>query len=518
MAGSSIVPDQTHILKGKAVWSGIARLIGQATTLLLRLCFLAALARLLTPNDFGLVAMVTAITGALDLFTTAGLSSATIQKAEITDQQISQLFWVNILVGVVLAVLCAASAHVIATFYRDPRLFWIALAMAPGFFVNAAGVQHAALLQRELRYVTLSVIDALSQFGGIIAGVAMALCGYSYWALVTAALLTPAINTAGFWIASGWLPARPRRGGDIRSMIHFGGIITLNSITVYIGYNMERVLLGRFWGADALGLYTRAVQLVNLPVGSINAAIGGVFFSVLSRLQDNPLRFRSFFLKGYSLVVAVTIPGALFAAIFAEEIVTVILGPNWDAAVLIFRLMTPTMLVLGIINPLAWVLISSGLQKRSLLVGLVLAPLVMVAYSIGLPWGPTGVAFCYSTVMVLWLVPHVTWCLHGTPISVLDLARSVRVPFLAGILASLCMFELHRHMSHDLHPALRLALGGGAMAIVYGWILLFPCGYRDICRDAIAALRGPSERGVLSPFKPEVAELAVTAGPTIAKA
>jgi O-antigen/teichoic acid export membrane protein len=483
-------------LKEKALWSGIAKVFGQAITMGIRLFYLAVLARLLGPGDFGLVAMVTVVTGLFDLFTSAGLSWATIQKAEITDQQISQLFWVNILVGGALALLCAASAPLITAFYRDPRLFWIVSALAPGFLLTAAGVQHSALLQRNLRYSTVSTIDILSQLGGAGLGIALALTGYGYWALVVTLVASPTLNTVGCWLSAGWLPGRPRWGVEVRPLLSFGGTLTLNGIVVYIGYNLEKAILGRYWGPDVLGVYTRAVQLINLPVSSINSAVGGVFFSVLSRLQEDPVRFRSFFLKGYSLIMAVTVPATMFSALFAEEIVTVILGPGWSEAVTIFRLMTPTILAFGIINPLGWLLLSIGLQKRSLKVGLVLAPLVITAYSLGLRYGPAGVAFSYSAVMMLWLFPHVAWCLHGTPIAIRDLAKAIAGPFLAGSLAAACTFELWRHLGQELPSVLRLALGGATMSVVYGWILLFMVGHRALYINVLATLRRPLRLGV----------------------
>jgi PST family polysaccharide transporter len=480
-------------LRGKAVWGGVAKLLGQGVTLILKLIYLAVLARLLTPNDFGLVAMVTAVTGVFDLFTSAGLSSATIQRQEISREQISQLFWVNIAVGLVLAVACAASASSVAGFYRDPRLYWVVVAMAPGFLVNAAGVQHSALLQRDLRYVTLSTIDTLSQLCSTILGIAFALAGFGYWALVIATLSLPVVSTGSYWLATRWLPNLPRRGVEIRSMLTFGGTITFNGLVVYIGYNLEKVLLGRFWGADALGLYTRAIQLINLPISSTNSAVGGVFFSVLSRLQDSPAKFRSFFLKGLSVVMAATMPATLFAALFADDIVAVMLGTHWTGSVTVFRLMTPTILVCGIINPLGWVLLSTGRQKRSLQVGLVIAPLVMCSYLIGLPYGPTGVAFCYSAAMLLWLFPHVAWCLHGMPISVSDLARVVARPLFAGAIAAGSSFVLCHHFLPEVSPVLRLLVGGLAMGISYGWILLVLMGQLRLYQDVFWALRRPAD-------------------------
>src|SRR5712691_7100105 len=160
-----------HDLKQKTVRGGLAKLLGQVANFALRLGFIMILALLLGPADFGLVAMVTAVTAVYGKFTTAGLSSATVQVARITDQQISNLFWVNIVFGTVLGFLCVATAPVLARFYHEPRLFWVTIAIAPGFLFSAAGVQHLALLQRELRYVALTIIEALSQLAGIVVGI-----------------------------------------------------------------------------------------------------------------------------------------------------------------------------------------------------------------------------------------------------------------------------------------------------------------------------------------------------------
>ena len=214
--------SERRSLKNEAIQSGVARMVNQGANLLLRVGYIAILARLLSPNDFGLVAMVVALTGIFDVFTTAGLSSATIQKDEISFEEVSALFWVNILVGILLTLLCVASAHFISAFYHEPRLLWIAIAIAPGFLLNAVGVQHAALLERNLRYVTLSAIDTGGLCLAVTVGVLLGLHGFGYWALVAPTLISPAINSLGFWIASGWIPGPPRRNANIRSLLHFG--------------------------------------------------------------------------------------------------------------------------------------------------------------------------------------------------------------------------------------------------------------------------------------------------------
>jgi O-antigen/teichoic acid export membrane protein len=485
-------------LKQKTLRGGFAKLLGQGLSFLLRAAFMVVLARLLDPRDFGLVAMVTAVTGVYQLFTTAGLSTATIQKVNITEQQLSSLFWINMLVGIMLSTLCVVTAPIIAKFYNEPRLFWITLAMSPGFLFAAAGVQHFALLQRQLRFVAIAGIEAFTQVLIICVGIGIALAGYGYWALVATAVVQPAASTVGAWALARWMPSAPRRSAGVGSMLRFGATTTLNGLIVYIAYNLDKVLLGRFWGADALGIYARAYYLIDIPTSNLNGAIGGVTFSALSRLQEDHNRLRSYFLKGYSFIVSMTLPITVFCALFANELILIVLGPKWKEAVVIFRLMAPTILVFGMINPLYWFLLSVGLQRRSLNIAFFIAPWVISAYLIGLPYGAKGVALAFSLAMTLFLVPCLIWCVHGTVISAGALFEAVSRPFASACAAGIVAYVFHVAAAHALNAAVMLLLGGGIMLAVYLGVLLFVLGQRDFYLDLVKGLIG-SER---MPFLP----------------
>jgi PST family polysaccharide transporter len=476
-------------LKVKALRGSVAKLCGQGANFVLRLGFMMILARLLSPQDFGLVAMATAVTGVYELFTSAGLSSATIQRVMITDEQISTLFWINIMVGIALSLLCILTAPILAEFFHEPRVFWITVVMSVGFLINAAGVQHTALLSRQMRYVALSIIEATSLLISIAVGIAMALTGFGYWALVGSTLASTTFVTLGVWVASGWIPGAPRRDDHILSMLRFGGIVTANGLVVYCAYNLEKILLGRFWGADALGIYGRAYQIINIPTANINAAVGGVAFSALSRLQHDPIRYKRYFLKSYSLITSLTIPITIFSAMHADDIVLVVLGPQWTQAALVFQLLAPTVLVFGLINPMGWLLFSLGLQVRSLILALVIAPLVITACIIGLPYGPTGVAFAYSAALLLWLIPHLLWCVHGTMLTPKDLAIAVGPSLIAGIAAAVIAWGFNRWIADLSSPIVRLLLGGGVTFVSYYCMLLFVLGqkamYFDLLRDLL---------------------------------
>jgi O-antigen/teichoic acid export membrane protein len=479
-------------LKEKTIRGGLARLCAQGADFTLRLVSLMVLARLLGPKDFGLVGMVTALTGVLIMFRDFGLSAAAIQRPIVTEEQLSTLFWINILVGAGLTLLTVAMAPIIAAFYHEPRLLGVTTALASSFIINAAGVQHGALLQRQMRFTTLAVISTISLVVSTSIAIGSAMAGYGYWALVAMTLTAPIVNTLGFWLTTAWIPGRPRRRVGIRSMMHFGGTVTLNGLVVYIASNFEKVLLGRFWGADALGIYGRAYQLINIPTANLNSAAGEVAFSALSRLQDDPGRLKSYFLKGYSVVLAMTMPMTVACALFADDMIVVFLGPKWNAASAIFRFLAPTILVFAIANPLSWLVMSLGLVRRALKMGLVIAPLLILAYVMGLPYGPKGVAIAYSATMVLWVVPVIAWSVHGTVISLRDVFLTVSRPLASSIVAAGLAFAVRSVYGHSLSPLPRLVLEITVLLVSFLGMLLFATGQKSLYVDLLRGLREPS--------------------------
>ncbi len=487
-------------LRDRAIRGGGAKILAQAANFTLRVGSLMVLARLLDPKDFGLVGMVTAITGILNLFRDFGLSSATVQRVEVTNEQISTLFWINVLVGGGLCFILAAASPLVAWFYHEPRLLWVTIALSFGFFLNALGIQHSAMLQREMRFTTLATIEIISLVTSIATGITMAAAGCGYWSLVATANVPPLVTTIGVWTATKWVPGPPKRNAGIRSMMRFGGLITLNSVIFYLAYNVDKVLLGRFWGAEAIGIYGRAYQLINIPTENLNSSVGEVAFSALSRVQNFPDRLKSYFLKGYSLVLALTVPITIAGAVFANDLILVVLGPKWSATAPIFRLLAPTILIFAMINPLAWLLFSTGLVGRSIKIISVVAPLTITAYFLGLPHGPKGVALAYSTVMTLWVIPHIFWCVHGTVISFRDIMLTVRRPLLSGVVAAVCAAGIQFLFGQSLIPILRLALGGTVLLGVYLGMLLYVMGQKTFYLEVLQGLRrAPVKEKSLAP-------------------
>ena len=421
-------------LKRQTARGALVSTAAQVATFGLRTTSLMVLARLLMKEDFGLVSMVTAFTGVLGLLRDS-LSMATVQRMDITEVQMSTLFWINLCVGGLLAVAAAASAPILVAFYGEPRLLWMTVTIATVLAFNGAAAQHRAILQRNMRFGTLASIDTVALASGIGVGISMALAGAGYWALVAMAIVQPVVSASGAWAAAGWIPGRPRRESGMRSMVAFGGAVTANNVLGYLAFNLDKVLIGRVWGAEILGVYSRAYQLINLSNENLLTSIGSVAFPALSRVQNDLPRLRAYFLRGYGLFLSLVVPVTVGCALFADDIVLVLLGPKWLEATTIFRLLAPTILAIGCINPFAWLLLASDRASRCVGIASIVTTALILAYFFAIGHGPVAMAMALSGTMLVLVVPLLAWARGGTPISMLDIFRTLKPVAVAMIVA-----------------------------------------------------------------------------------
>lgn len=491
---SSKIPDGLAALpkaaefKRKSVRGGAATVLSQGFSMVLQVGTLLVLARVLSPTDYGLQAMVVTLTAFFSLFKDAGLSVASVQRETLTHEQISTLFWLNVGLGVLLTAVVAAAGPFLVIFYKDPRLLWITVASASVFFLNSLAVQHRALLDRSLRFTTAAKIEILSSSAGTVVAVGLALLGFGYWALIIQTISLYVVGTTAVWIAMPWRPGRPRWTPELRSMVRFGGTVTLNSVIVYLAYNVEKILLGRFWGPALLGLYGRSYQLGNLPVQSLTGSMGAVAFPMLSRSQNDPRRLCRLYLKSHSLLLSLTAPAAIVCALFPEEIVSTFLGPKWEGTAGLLRLLTPAVLVFALINPFSWLLRSTGRVQRSLNIAVLIAPVVILGVLAGLRYGPSGVAMGYSTAMILLFWPVVVWAKQGTGITAADYWDCIKRPLIAGAMAGAAGWLVHVSFGAVLTAIPLLAAELIIFSVTYASLLLFAMAQKDFYFDLLRQL------------------------------
>jgi O-antigen/teichoic acid export membrane protein len=479
-------------LRNKTIRAGFANVSGRAVKTLLRVISIMALARLLSPQDYGLVGEVTVFTGVLNMVSGFGLSAAAVQHDTMTEEKASGLFWINVLLGGSLTAIALALVPAIAAFYGEPQLRPIACVAAFGFLLNGAGVQHYALLHRQMRFSTSVLVDVMSMLATASIAIGMAVAGFGYWALVSMTISLPFATTLGLWLATGWIPGLPRRGTGLRSMIHFGGTMTLHGLVDFFAKSFGQVLLGRVWGAEILGIYGRANNLVALSTDNLNSTIGEVVFAALSRTRNEPERLRRYFIKGYSLVVSLTVPLAIVGALFADELTLVALGPKWADTAPVFRILTPSILAFAIANPLSWLMSSLGLVGRGLKMSLISAPLMIAGATIGLPYGARGVAFAYSTVTLLSALSFIAWAVHGTVIRVSDIFAALRPPFASSLAAAAVAYGAHLVCAPLLATLPRTAVDIGVFGLVYTGLLFSVTDQRSLYLKMLRATTAAS--------------------------
>ncbi|MEY4385615.1 MAG: hypothetical protein RLY20_898 [Verrucomicrobiota bacterium] len=488
-------------LKKSSVRSGAITVVAQGLRFVLQTGAIMVLARLLSDEDYGVQAMVLAVTGVCNLFKDGGLSMATVQREKITHEQTSSLFWVNVVIGIVLMIALAALAPALAWYNKEPRVFWAIVVSSSGFFFSGLGVQHQALLQRFMRFKAIALIDICVLVVSSGAAIVMAKLGCRYWALVAQAVLIPLVGSVGAWLAVRWVPGLPKRGAGVKSMLQFGGTSSLNNIIVYLAYySADKLIIGRM-GTALLGLYNRASSLISLPTMQLQSAIFNVAFSALSKLQGDPGRLSKAFLRGMAVVVSMTLPLMVVCSIYPSEVVTILLGKKWVDCAPIFQMLAPAQIVVSVMNPMGWLLYATGRAKRSLFMAFVIAPVVVAGMWIGRAWGPIGVAIGYSIAMGALLFPLTTWAIHGTGIGVRDFWRTLGVPAIAAGAAALAGLGF-KHLGGDKLPTLAfLILGSAVVIVVFAVVLLFVLGQRAFYTDLMGQIlhRKPKSDSTVQP-------------------
>jgi O-antigen/teichoic acid export membrane protein len=399
-----------HLLQNighRAISGGFVTIGAQAAKFLLSLVAAAVLARLLSPKDFGLVGMVLGVTALVAVFTGLGLSTATVQRDTITQQQVSNLFWINVAVSGILAVISAGLAPWVARFYHDPRVTGIMLALSLTFLLTGSTVQHQALLTRQMRFQALALIDVTSMAIGFTAACCLAWFGFSYWALVAQQLVTAGCSLAMTWLTSGWRPHMASRNSGVKPLVSFGAHISVADFIAQFSLNSDSILLGRFFGAEALGLYTRANVLLTRPLQQIMMPIASVLIPVLSRLQSDPQRYRRSHMRAYDTLALIVFSFTAMCFVLAKPLVLVILGPKWSGVIPLFSAFT----LLAVSGPLSyictWIYESQARGQDQLRNHTVAGAVTIISYLLGLRWGPLGVIVSVAITSLLIRLPIV---------------------------------------------------------------------------------------------------------------
>jgi len=366
----------------------------------------AILARLLTPSDYGVFALLLIVLTFLMVISNAGLNEATLQSRLLSHVEASSLYWFNVLVGCVMAVICAAVSPLAAWFFHSDALIPTLSVMGLSFPIGALGAQHRALLQRSMRYRLTAACDIAAQLVGLVVAVAFALGGAGYWSLVALQISAAATSSVCLMIATRWRPGRPHITERIKALVTFGMNVTGFQIANFFGTNTDNILIGRVLGVFQLGSYSRAYNLLIAPLTQILIPVANVLIVTLSRVgTSDASEFRATFKAIATKINLLLIPLTAFMILNAHAIVRVVLGPQWEEAAKIFTILGIGGLVEPTITMIGWVLIAEGRSRDYLLVGITRAPAMVVGFFVGVRFGVLGVAAGYSVVTCVSLIP-----------------------------------------------------------------------------------------------------------------
>jgi len=363
------------------------------------------LARLLTPADFGLVAMVTTFSLLLVSFGLNGTTEAVIQQEQLDRLLASNIFWINIGAGLVLTIGFAASGSLLAWFYRDPLVARVSVAIAPSILLANAGYLHLALLKRTMRFGAVSLNQVYSRLISVVVSIFLAWLGWGYWALVAGAVAQPLSLTIGAWALCPWLPSLPTRKTGTRAMAVFSAnvysIFTIN----YFARNVDNLLVGWRFNAVALGFYKKAYDLFAFPSGQVVAPLSDVALATLSRLRNDSAQYTRYLVNSLAVVSFVGMGIGAGLTLTGKDVVRLVLGARWAESGKIFMLFGPGIGVMLLYNCYSWIHLSLGKPGRWLRWTFVEAGVTALLFVVALPWGPAGIAAAWSVSFWILLIP-----------------------------------------------------------------------------------------------------------------
>jgi PST family polysaccharide transporter len=450
-------------LKGRSVRGGLLTLTSQGAQFVLQSVATVTLAHMLTPADFGLVAMVTAVTGLGQSFADLGLSEATIQHPEINHEQVSKLFWVNVTIGFVFTAITASLAPFLAWFYHEPRLKVITFVVSLTFLIGGLRVQHDALLRRNMRFLALAIRDVTACVVAVPTAIFLAWRGAGYWAIVALPLILNATGMTLTWVMARWIPSLPRRNTRIRPLVAFGGNVAASYLTFNFTHSADSILIGWYWGAGPLGLYSRAMNLLLLPVRQLGTPARAVAVPAFSRVQGDPDRLARFYLRATNLIVWITAPIFGFLFVAATPVIVLTLGRQWRAAGPVFQILAIFALGQLLYESLVWLFVSRGQSKRLLKLALIMCPITVASYAIGLPFGIRGVALSGALTMLIVFPWILKFSFHGTMLTLRRLGKELFYPVIVS-LAGITAGELAVHAVAGMSTVPQLLIVAAAFA------------------------------------------------------
>ncbi len=470
-------------LHRRSLRGGAVSMIAQGGNVLLQIGSTIVLARILIPEDFGLVAMVAAMTGFASIFIDLGTRDAVAQRGHISEGEASALFWITFGVGLAFTIIIALCAPLFARFYGEPRLVSIAIVMSLTFVLPGLFFQQYALMRRALMFRKLAIIDLSGNLLATICSIALAYSGFDYWALVWKPVLAALFIGTGVWISCGWLPGRPTFTRTVKELLGFGLNVTGFTVTDYVARSVDRVALGYTVGPTQLGYYQNAFTVYDNALNT--CSLHNVATATLSKLRSDGETLKRAWSTAISSLAYFAAPAFAILAVVGHDLVVVLLGRKWEAAGAILSVLALRGPAHVVERTLGWLHVTAGRPERWRHWGVFNCAATVVALLCGLPFGAIGVAAAYAVLTTLLSVPAIVYAGKPLGIGIGDVLRAVgrQIGVALGIAAFgfAVRFSLLEHTA----PLARLFILSGLCGGVY--LAIMTLGFRMTKPLSVAA-------------------------------
>ncbi|MDZ7725232.1 MAG: lipopolysaccharide biosynthesis protein [candidate division KSB1 bacterium] len=381
------------------LWTGMAKMTMQLMLIAVQL----VLARLLSKADFGIVGMAGLVTVAIGMVNDKGLGTSVIQKKTIRDSELSTMFWISLVFGLLLYLVSFAASFPLSIFFRNDTVQPVISVIALGFVIGGFGIVPKSILTREMAFKRLAIIEIISvSLSGIIA-VTLAFLGWGVWSLVANVLLRDSFMVIALWFACPWRPRLHYSHSEFKSFFQFSANVLSNDVMIYLVMNADITIVGRILGETALGLYTWALYMVKLPVQRISGIVAKVVFPAFSKVQDGIQTFQRGYLRAMTYISLITFPILIILGVYAQEFILVFVTDKWINVVVPLQILIPMAMLKSVGTIKGSVLMAVGRPDIELKWNcFYLLPLAGCVW-LGTRWGIIGVAAAFTALYV------VTW-------------------------------------------------------------------------------------------------------------
>lgn len=450
------MPLKNKALKGIA-WTSLSQ-VGQQ---MIRFIIGVVLARLLSPEEFGLMGMILVFVGFAGLLSDFGFTSAIIQKSEITTDHLSSIFWVNVLIGSFIASLLIVLAPLIANFYGYSILESITRLVALTFLINSFNMVQKAIVTKKLQFHILAFRNLLSIIVSGFVAILLAINGFGIWSLAWQSIVASLTGVILLWSVTDWRPKFQFSGNAIKELLPYSTNLVGSTFINYWMRNLDNLLLGKFLDSNALGLYARAYGLMLLPMKQISQVIGVVMFPVLSSIKEDVPRVKKVFLKTINAIALLSFPIFFGLLVVADDFILAVYGQKWVQVIPILKILCVIGAFQSIQYANAWIFTSQGrtdlLLRWSLFSGLFL----VAAFIIGIAFGTISqFVYSYSVASLLLIYPSFSFAGRIIDLKFIEIIKTL-LGTLACTLVMACSIVLVRYFflrDLDLWPRLIVAI------------------------------------------------------------